>query len=151
MAHATTASASPQTHTSVDARLKNLKKNILPDYPLRLTQVNDHTDARRHPGNCKHCGQNKDGCFCYAHHTFLSREEMTTYSDKTSSFDTALSTKSKPTAAPASQLYGGMAPRSGKKTISLGEYSKKRMQDSGTITGRSSTPKDAPSPAEPSV
>ncbi|KAF3918832.1 hypothetical protein ABW20_dc0101143 [Dactylellina cionopaga] len=151
MAHATTASASSQPHANVDARLKNLKKNILPDYPLRLTQANDHTDARRHPGNCKNCGQNKDSCFCYAHHTFLSREEMTTYSDRASSFDSAVSSKplpSKPTATPATQSYGGAASRPGKKTISLGEYSKKRMQDGGTGAGRSSTPKDAASPAE---
>ncbi|EPS45223.1 hypothetical protein H072_792 [Dactylellina haptotyla CBS 200.50] len=151
MAHATTASASSQPHTNVDARLKNLKKNILPDYPLRLTQVNDPTDARRHTGNCKHCGQNKDNCFCYAHHTFLSREEMTTYSDKATSFDGAVSSKPKPATTPTSQSYGGTPSRSGKKTISLGEYSKKRMQDGGAGPGRSSTPKDAPSPAETNV
>ncbi|KAK6534265.1 hypothetical protein TWF281_005595 [Arthrobotrys megalospora] len=151
MAHATTASASSQTHSNVDARLKNLKKNILPDYPLRLTQANDNPDARRHQGTCKYCYQNKDNCFCYAHHTFLSREEMTTYSDKASSLDNALPSKSissKQAAAPASLPYTGAASRSGKKTISLGEYSKKRMQDGGSGAGRSSTPKDAPSPAE---
>ncbi|KAK6341071.1 hypothetical protein TWF696_009379 [Orbilia brochopaga] len=152
MAHATTASASSQTHVNVDARLKNLKKNVLPDYPLRLTQVNDHTDARKPSGNCKYCGQNKDNCFCYAHHTFLSREEMTTYSDKTSGSDQVppssrlLSSQHTPIAA--SQSFSAAASRSGKK-MSLGEYSK-RMQEGGSGAGRS-TPKDAPSPAEATI
>ncbi|KAJ6262152.1 hypothetical protein Dda_2957 [Drechslerella dactyloides] len=158
MAHATTASASSHTHVNVDARLKNLKKNVLPDYPLRLTQVNDHADARRPAGNCKYCGQNKDNCFCYAHHTFLSREEMTTYSDKTSAFDQGpsssklSSSQHTPASAPQSHSAAAAAAaassRSGKK-MSLGEYSK-RMQEGGPGAGRS-TPKDAPSPAEPTI
>ncbi|KAK6363306.1 hypothetical protein TWF730_000745 [Orbilia blumenaviensis] len=156
MAHATTASASSQTQSAVDAILKNLKKNILPDYPLRLTQASDNTDARRHRGTCEHCYQNNDNCFCYAHHTFLSREEMTTYPDRASSLDNALPSKSassKQAVAPASLPYTGAASRPmGKKPLSLSEYkNKKRMQDGGSGAGRSSTPKDAASPAEASV
>ncbi|RVD80656.1 uncharacterized protein DFL_008550 [Arthrobotrys flagrans] len=153
MAHATTASASSQPHSAVDTRLKELKQKFLPDYPLRLTQANDNTDARRHQGTCKYCYQNKDNCFCYAHHTFLSREEMTTYSDRAASLDNALpskSTSSKQGATPASLPGATPASRPGKK-LTLSEYkNKKRMQDGAPGVGRS-TPKDAPSPAEASV
>ncbi|KAK6509534.1 hypothetical protein TWF481_004274 [Arthrobotrys musiformis] len=152
MAHATTASASSQTHSTVDNRLKELKQKFLPDYPLRLTQASDSSDARRHQGTCKSCYQNKDNCFCYAHHTFLSREEMTTYPDRASSLDNALPSKSsssKQGAASASSLPGaGAASRTGKK-LTLSEYkNKKRMQDATPSVGHSATPKDAPSPAE---
>ncbi|KAK6516814.1 hypothetical protein TWF506_006700 [Arthrobotrys conoides] len=154
MAHATTASASSQTHSAVDTRLKELKQKFLPDYPLRLTQANENTDARRHQGTCKYCYQNKDTCFCYAHHTFLSREEMTTYSDRATSLDNALpskSTSSKQGAAPASVPGAASASRTGKK-LTLSEYkNKKRLQDGAPGAGRSSTPKDAPSPAEATI
>ncbi|KAF3201009.1 hypothetical protein TWF106_002012 [Orbilia oligospora] len=154
MAHATTASASSQTHSAVDTRLKELKQKFLPEYPLRLTQANENTDTRRHQGTCKYCYQNKDTCFCYAHHTFLSREEMTTYPDRATSLDNALpskSTSSKQGAAPASLLGATPASRTGKK-LTLSEYkNKKRMQDGAPGTGHSSTPKDAPSPAEATI